>query len=66
MRCHSLQALWGPSPPQHHVRAVLLVDDPASLWTGATDGVIVLWRLMVQQQRSSNLTRFDQVCFVTF
>ncbi|CAM6033085.1 unnamed protein product [Sphagnum compactum] len=46
MRCHSLQALWGPSPPQHHVRAVLLVDDPASLWTGATDGVIVLWRLI--------------------
>ncbi|CAK9231339.1 unnamed protein product [Sphagnum troendelagicum] len=46
MRCHSLQALWGPSPPQHHVRAVLLVDDPVSLWTGATNGVIVLWRLM--------------------
>jgi hypothetical protein len=46
---------------------VLLVDDPASLWTGATDGVIVLWRLMVpQQQRSSNLTRFDQAYFATF
>lgn len=46
---------------------VLFVNDLASLWIGAIDGVIVFWHLMVQQQRSSNLTliQFNQVCFTT-
>ncbi|XP_062228905.1 uncharacterized protein LOC133926811 isoform X2 [Phragmites australis] len=44
MKCHSVAALWSPSPPSHHVTAAAAT--PAALFTGAADGTILHWPLV--------------------
>ncbi|KAK8455529.1 hypothetical protein SEVIR_4G131100v4 [Setaria viridis] len=43
MKCHSVAALWSPSPPSHHVTAAAAT--PAALFTGAADGTVLHWPL---------------------
>ncbi|KAI4972036.1 hypothetical protein ZWY2020_002961 [Hordeum vulgare] len=43
MKCHSVAALWSPSPPSHHITAVAAT--PAALFTGAADGTVLYWPL---------------------
>ncbi|KAF7096570.1 hypothetical protein CFC21_098493 [Triticum aestivum] len=43
MKCHSVAALWSPSPPSHHITAVAAT--PAALFTGAADGTVLHWPL---------------------
>ncbi|CAL5053035.1 unnamed protein product [Urochloa decumbens] len=43
MKCHSVAALWSPSPPSHHVTAAAAT--PAALFTGASDGTVLHWPL---------------------
>ncbi|KAF0902107.1 hypothetical protein E2562_012875 [Oryza meyeriana var. granulata] len=44
MKCHSVAALWSPSPPSHHITAAAAT--PAALFTGAADGTILHWPLL--------------------
>ncbi|CAM0910477.1 unnamed protein product [Alopecurus aequalis] len=43
MKCHSVAALWSPSPPSHHITAVAVA--PGALFTGAADGTVLHWPL---------------------
>ncbi|GJN34315.1 hypothetical protein PR202_gb22964 [Eleusine coracana subsp. coracana] len=43
MKCHSVAALWSPSPPSHHVTAAAAT--PSALFTGAADGTVLHWPL---------------------
>uniref|UniRef100_A0ACD5WWE4 Uncharacterized protein n=1 Tax=Avena sativa TaxID=4498 RepID=A0ACD5WWE4_AVESA len=43
MKCHSVAALWSPSPPSHHITAVAATAD--ALFTGAADGTVLHWPL---------------------
>ncbi|WVZ80133.1 hypothetical protein U9M48_027633 [Paspalum notatum var. saurae] len=43
MKCHSVAALWSPSPPSHHVTAAAATS--AAIFTGAADGTVLHWPL---------------------
>ncbi|XP_039843581.1 uncharacterized protein LOC120703529 isoform X3 [Panicum virgatum] len=51
MKCHSVAALWSPSPPSHHVTAA--VATPAALFTGAADGTVLHWPLATASASAS-------------
>ncbi|KAG8075668.1 hypothetical protein GUJ93_ZPchr0006g41914 [Zizania palustris] len=53
MKCHSVAALWSPSPPSHQITAVAAT--PAALFTGAADGTILHWPLLQSPHPSSLL-----------
>ncbi|KAJ1259284.1 hypothetical protein BS78_10G142000 [Paspalum vaginatum] len=43
MKCHSVAALWSPSPPSHHVTAAAATS--AAIFTGSADGTVLHWPL---------------------
>ncbi|XP_057521344.1 uncharacterized protein LOC130801496 [Amaranthus tricolor] len=45
MKCRSIVGIWSQSPPSHLITAVAVIEEPPSLYTGASDGSIVWWHL---------------------
>ncbi|GMH22679.1 hypothetical protein Nepgr_024522 [Nepenthes gracilis] len=43
MKCRSVVGIWPDAPPLHRVVATVVLNQPPSLYTGATDGSIVWW-----------------------
>ncbi|KAG0462827.1 hypothetical protein HPP92_021303, partial [Vanilla planifolia] len=47
MKCPALACLWSPSPPSHCITSVAVVGhNPAYIFTGGSDGAIVLWKIV--------------------
>uniref|UniRef100_A0A0D9WQN8 Uncharacterized protein n=1 Tax=Leersia perrieri TaxID=77586 RepID=A0A0D9WQN8_9ORYZ len=60
MKCHSVAALWSPSPPSHHITAVAATS--AALFTGAADGTILHWPLLPPSSSSSSPRPSSLLC----
>ncbi|KAF5816028.1 putative transcription factor WD40-like family [Helianthus annuus] len=45
MKCRSVACIWSESPPVHKVTATAILDRPATLYTGGSDGTIFWWNL---------------------
>ncbi|GAB4857436.1 hypothetical protein Ancab_015345 [Ancistrocladus abbreviatus] len=45
MKCRSIAGIWPAAPPIHRVTATAVLDQPPTVYTGATDGSIVWWTI---------------------
>lgn len=45
MKCRSVACIWSDSPPVHEVTASTVLNYPATLYTGGSDGSIIWWNL---------------------
>lgn len=45
MNCKSIACIWSDCPPPHIVTAAAVLDSPATLYTGGSDGTIVCWNI---------------------
>ncbi|EDV25286.1 uncharacterized protein TRIADDRAFT_37484 [Trichoplax adhaerens] len=48
-------ALWGPSPPTHHISCIAVTPDQRTIVTGTLDGQIGLWDLRTLQNNTLQL-----------
>lgn len=46
MKCGSIACIWSDYPPPHEVTATAVLDNPATLYTGGSDGTIVCWNII--------------------
>ncbi|XP_074328947.1 uncharacterized protein LOC141666698 isoform X2 [Apium graveolens] len=46
MKCGSIACIWSDCPPPHQVTATAVLDNPATLYTGGSDGTIVCWNIV--------------------
>lgn len=46
MKFRSIACIWSDCPPPHEVTATAVLDNPATLYTGGSDGTIVCWNII--------------------
>ncbi|KAL5718665.1 hypothetical protein ACHQM5_011544 [Ranunculus cassubicifolius] len=49
MKCQSIAAIWSRAPPIHQITSTAVINNPATLYTGGSDGSIIWWNLSSNQ-----------------
>ncbi|WCJ26372.1 Transducin/WD40 repeat-like superfamily protein [Euphorbia peplus] len=52
MKCRSVACIWSGAPPIHRVTATAVLNQPATLYTGGSDGSILWWNLSFSDSKS--------------